>query len=168
MKIIRDSKIYVQAKDIAVLIDAKIDIPNHVVKELFKDYEYEPGSRTKNLDRFLCFDSIDAISFFRSQDWIIDLDKVNPLDTSDCIELLRLNLERKRELLTAIENVISEETRNKLIDRSILIDRTEEQLKEIVCLKVADEPLPQPQDIQEPSKLGKFVNGFMKKIGYKK
>lgn len=173
MKVLKDNKIYVQAKDIAILAESNLDVPQPIVYEIFKDYNYEGGSRTQNLERYICFNSSEAIAFFTALDWIIDYDKVINLSPSECVELLKNNLNKKNELLLALENVRNETTIKKLQDRSIIIDYEEEQLNKIIYSKVNGFDLPYPKETpdisaEEPSKIKRLFNGLMKKIGYKK
>ena len=167
MKIIRDNRIYIQAKDIALLADSHMDVPQEIVE----DYNHTSSSRMNNLERYLCFEGETAIRFFSNQDWIINYDDIKNITLDDCLSLLYKSLDEKNKVLVGLSGLYeikSKKTEAIINDRIKFLEYKNEQLKDIAKCIINEEPLPLPRELNPKQTVLQKISGFIKKIENKK
>lgn len=167
MKIIRDKKVYIQAKDIAVLANSGLDVPQEVVYSIFKDYNHTSSNRMNNLERYLCFEGEAAAFFFDKQDWIINYDEVKNISLDECLLLLHKCLDEKQSVIRRLSEVRSEKSEEIIFDRINFLEHKGKQLKEIAAYIIKDEELPLPPELQPKKTVTEKLSDFMKKKGSK-
>ena len=168
MKIIRGNRVYIQAKDIAILANSGLEVPQEIISSKFKDNDHTSLSRMNNLERYLCFESEAATIFFGRQDWIVNYDDIKNITLDECLSLLHKCLDDKKEVLSELNEIISEKTEAIIFDRINFLEHKSKQLKDVAICIINEGELPLPTELKPKKTVKEKLSGFMKKKDHKK
>lgn len=174
MKIISDTKVYVQKNDIAFLNQSDLPIPASIFMKVF-------GNGIVIIDdsnryEFVEFAAPEEIEFFKGIDWMIDYNEVKDLSEEETIELGQSIAQAKNEIAQKF-NSMNPEDREKnmnMVSQCELLDFKMYSLRDVLWFKQGHIPMELPDGIEYPidlkdtSKKENGIKRLLKRFSSKK
>lgn len=175
MKIINDTKVYVQKNDIAFLNQSDLPIPASIFMKVF-------GNGIVIIDdsnryEFVEFTEPNEIEFFKGINWMIDYNEVKNLSEEETIELGQTIAQEKNKIAERF-NSMKPEDREKnmnMVSQCELLDFKMYSLRDVLWFKQGHLAMELPDDIEYPSdyqkptpKKEKGVKRLLKRFSSKK
>lgn len=150
MKIINNSKVYVQKNDIVQLTSTDLEIPASIFMKIF-------GNGVVIIDdsnryEFVEFEDPKEIQFFADIDWMVDYNKVKDLSEEEIINLGQ-GIQQERNEIAEKFNSMKPEERQKhmdMYDQCELLDFKTFSLRDILWFKQGHLKIELPEDVEYP------------------
>jgi len=134
MKLVRNNKVYIQKKDLFVLLNGlnlyKIDINKSIFNNLFSK---KIESDSMNDYDYICFDDEESVNLFKNIDFIADYDEANSLSEDELREFIISNI-NKVNLLAIKRNRIKRYDFNKKLKVDCSIDLLNEKTNDLISI----------------------------------
>lgn len=154
MKIITESSVYVQRKDIGELLRSDMPMPGLI--SLLGNSSFSAFINNINGEEFVRFVEDDECQYFMNQDWILDFDDVKNLSFDELIKLGQQTSNERNDISNKF-NSLPKKEKNELYDETILtcklLDHKIRSIKDFIFIKKGLIAVPWPIDVKIPENM---------------